>query len=319
MDSILSLRSRTASLLQNDNMHRDTFWHDPVLKEEVVALLAPKSGDAIIDATIGGGGHAFELLKKAGALGRLLGIDLDPHAREAVAAEAKKLGVSRQITIVEGHFQDIGALAREHSFPKADSIFFDLGLSSHLIEDASHGLSFQSDAPLDMRFGPRSGDVKAMDIVNTYSEDEIAGLLLRYGDERRARSIARAMVRERRANPITRTKELADLVCRVVGPARGGIHPATRTFQALRVAVNQELEGLHTALQACPDLLNNGGRLGVISYHSGEDRIVKRTFARFSRKLGWRLITRRVVTPSEEEVRLNPRSRSAKFRVIQKP
>ena len=294
------------------------FWHDPALRDEALALLSPNPNDVIIDATIGGGGHAFELLKKAGPKGRLLGIDLDQHALEAVRKRARELKVSKQVTLAEGHFQDIAKLARERGFEQANIIFFDLGLSSHLIEDASHGLSFQTDAPLDMRFGPRSGEVTAEEIVNTYSEDEIAGLLLRYGDERHARKIARVIVRERRAKPITRTSELADLVCRVVGRGRGGIHPATRTFQALRVSVNQELEGLHTALAACPELLNEGGRLGVISYHSGEDRIAKRAFARFARTLGWQLITRRVVTPSEEEVRRNPRARSAKLRVIKK-
>ncbi|MDO8435389.1 MAG: 16S rRNA (cytosine(1402)-N(4))-methyltransferase RsmH [bacterium] len=294
------------------------FKHDPVLLEEVLTLLAPKPNDVIIDATLGGGGHAFELLGKTGTKGKLLGIDLDAHALGAVKSRARERGMSKQVTLAEGHFRDIAEIVQKQKFPRADIIFFDLGLSSHLIEDASHGLSFQSDAPLDMRFGPRSGEVTAAEIVNTYSEDEIAGILLRYGGERHARSIAKAIVRERRAKPIMRTIELSNLVCSIVKRGRGGIHPATRTFQALRVSVNQEIEGLNLALGACPELLRDGGRLGVISYHSGEDRIAKRMFLRLSRELGWRLITRRVVQPSPEEVRGNPRSRSAKLRVIQK-
>lgn len=292
------------------------FWHEPVLLDEVLELLDPKAGDKIIDCTIGGGGHAFELLKRTGKSGKLLGIDLDPHAVEEIKNRAARQGFEKQITIIEEHFKNLEEIAPKHGFEKVNIIFFDLGLSSHLIEDPSHGLSFQTEALLDMRFGPRSGELTALDIVNTYSEDEIAGLLLRYGGERRARQIAKAICQKRRAKKITTTKELACLAAAMYGFRKGGIHPATRTFQALRVTVNDELSGLRQALFACPKILEIGGRLGVISYHSGEDRIAKRAFVSFVRELGWKLIVKKVVRPKESEIKQNPRARSAKLRVI---
>jgi 16S rRNA (cytosine1402-N4)-methyltransferase len=287
---------------------------------------------------------------EAGA-GRVLGIDQDPAALEAAA---RRLGADRErVTLAHGNFREIAAIAREHGFEPADGILLDIGVSSHQLDTRERGFSFEGSAPLDMRMNPTEG-ATAADLLNELPEDELADILFRWGEERAARRIARRIVERRKLQPITTTEELAEMVKRAVGGKSGRIHPATRTFQALRIAVNDELGALEAALPEATELLAPGGRLAVISFHSLEDRIVKqfmqretalcllppRTFAEACPHLvqhaegprqciyltnrdcdyAPRLhpITNRPVVASEQEVATNPRSRSAKLRVAER-
>ena len=305
-----------------------TRQHVPVLLREVVDALAVRPGGRYVDCTLGAGGHAEAILAAASPDGELLGIDLDP---EALAAARQRLAAyGERVTFVEGNFSQVADLCRERGFAPVQGVLFDLGLSSLQLEEESRGFSFQREGPLDMRFSPRQ-ELTAADIVNTYSEEDLADLLWRYGEERRSRPIARRLTEER---PFRTTTQLAKAVEQAVGRrARGVIHPATRTFQALRIAVNQELLHLETALLQAHGLLGFGSRLVVISYHSLEDRIVKNFLRRESQdcvcppgvpvcvcghRATLRLVTRGVVRPSAAEVAANPRARSARLRVAER-
>jgi len=305
-----------------------TRQHVPVLLREVVDALAVRPGGRYVDCTLGAGGHAEAILEAASPDGELLGIDLDP---EALAAARQRLAAyGERVTFVEGNFSQVADLCRERGFAPVQGVLFDLGLSSLQLEEESRGFSFQREGPLDMRFSPRQ-ELTAADIVNTYSEEDLADLLWRYGEERRSRPIARRLTEER---PFRTTTQLAKAVEQAVGRrARGVIHPATRTFQALRIAVNQELLHLETALLQAHGLLGFGSRLVVISYHSLEDRIVKNFLRRESQdcvcppgvpvcvcghRATLRLVTRGVVRPSAAEVAANPRARSARLRVAER-
>ena len=301
----------------------DKLSHVPVLYQEALAGLRIKPGGRYIDATVGGGGHARGILVASTPDGELLGIDVDPLAVALAGERLAEFG--ERVTLVQGNFADLEEIALEHGFSPVDGILLDLGLSSLQLEAAGRGFSFQLDGPLDMRFDP-SRTTTAADLVNDLSVEELASILSRYGEEPQARRIARAIVAER---PINTTGELAALVKRTVGRRRR-IHPATRTFQALRIAVNEELECLAKALPQALGLLMPGGRLVVISFHSLEDRLVKKFFRRESRDCicppeapvctcGHRatlgIVTRKPIRPSAEEVAANPRSRSAKLRI----
>jgi len=304
--------------------------HVPVLYEEVLAWLAPRPGGTYVDCTVGGGGHAAGILAASSPDGRLLGIDADPSAlREA---EARLQPFAPRFTLVHDSYANLERDARWHGFAPADGVLFDLGVSSFELDRPERGFSFRVEAPLDMRFDPTQG-ATAADLVNSLGEDELAGLLFRYGEEPRARAIARAIVAERRRRRIETTSQLAKLVERVAGAPGRRIHAATRTFQALRIAVNHELERLEEALPQAVEILAPGGRLVVISFHSLEDRIVKRFIAERARGCicppevpvcvcGHRptleVLTRKPVVPSEAEVRQNPRSRSAKLRAARR-
>jgi len=305
-----------------------TRQHVPVLLREVVDALAVRPGGRYVDCTLGAGGHAEAILAAASPDGELLGIDLDP---EALAAARQRLAAyGERVTFVEGNFSQVADLCRERGFAPVQGVLFDLGLSSLQLEEESRGFSFQREGPLDMRFSPRQ-ELTAADIVNTYTEEDLADLLWRYGEERRSRPIARRLCEER---PFRTTTQLAKAVEQAVGRrARGVIHPATRTFQALRIAVNQELLHLETALLQAHGLLGFGSRLVVISYHSLEDRIVKNFLRRESQdcvcppgvpvcvcghRATLRLVTRGVVRPSAAEVAANPRARSARLRVAER-
>jgi len=305
-----------------------TRQHVPVLLREVVEALAVRPGGRYVDCTLGAGGHAEAILEAASPDGELLGIDLDP---EALAAARQRLAAyEERVTFVEGNFSQVGDLCRERGFAPVQGILFDLGLSSLQLEEESRGFSFQREGPLDMRFSPRQ-ELTTAEIVNTYSEEDLADLLWRYGEERRSRPIARRLIEER---PFRTTTQLAKAVEQAVGRrARGVIHPATRTFQALRIAVNQELLHLETALLQAHGLLGFGSRLVVISYHSLEDRIVKNFLRRESQdcvcppgvpvcvcghRATLRLVTRSIVRPSAAEVAANPRARSARLRVAER-
>jgi 16S rRNA (cytosine1402-N4)-methyltransferase len=305
---------------------REAVEHIPVLYEEVLDGLQVRAGGRYIDATLGAGGHATGILQASAPDGQLLGLDVDPdavaHARERLRAFGDRA------VLWVGNFRHLGSVARALGFLQADGILMDLGLSSRQLEDAARGFSFTHEGPLDMRLDPSKGR-SAADLVNTLPAEQLADLLWRYGEERHSRRIARAIVS---ARPVTRTEQLAELVAHTVG-RREKIHPATRTFQALRVAVNEELAALEEALPQARDLLQAGGRLAVISFHSLEDRLVKRFYRREAahcicppelpvcscqHQPTLVEITRKPVRPSDKEVARNPRSRSAKLRVAER-
>jgi 16S rRNA (cytosine1402-N4)-methyltransferase len=297
------------------------FRHVPVLLAEVLGGLAPRSGGRYLDGTLGGGGHAAAVLEASAPNGRLLGIDADPAALEAAGIRLAAFG--ERATLAHGNFREIGRLAHEQGFEQIDGLLLDLGVSSHQIDTPERGFSFAADAPLDMRLDPTSG-VTAADLVNNMSESELADMIFRYGEERGSRRVARFVAEARRKQPIERTLELAELVTRALGGRHGKIHPATRTFQALRIAVNRELESLEAALPQAVGLLAPGGRIAIISFHSLEDRIVKLFFRAESgyggseQPIRLQIITKKPIEAREQEARANPRSRSAKLRVAEK-
>ena len=298
-------------------------YHTPVLLEETMEALAVQPGGRYVDCTVGGGGHTRAILERSSPGGQLLGLDADP---ESIKMAQERLETHRNsVLLVNDNFVNLQVTCIKYDFFPVHGILFDLGLSSMQLNGNGRGFSFQHDAPLDMRFSPGQ-EVTAADIVNTSPEAELARLIQTYGEEGRSRQIARLIVRER---PITSTLHLVRIVEKVAGGGRGKIHPATKTFQALRIAVNLELENLEIALKQAIELLGFEGRLVVISYHSLEDRIVKHLMQREARgcicppgtpacicghKPRLKLIRRHVVMPSENEIRSNPRSRSAKLR-----
>jgi 16S rRNA (cytosine1402-N4)-methyltransferase len=288
--------------------------HIPVLLEETLEALNVQPGGRYIDCTIGPGGHAAAILEHSSPGGQLLGIDADPKAIEAARASLEAYKSS--ILLVNQNFANLRAVCTEHGFFPVHGILFDLGLSSLQLEHNNRGFSFQHDSLLDMRLSP-SQDITAAIIINTSPESQLAHLIRAYGEERYSQQIARQIVQQR---PITTSLQLAQAIEQAIGGRRGRIHPATRTFQALRIAVNQELEHLESALKQAIDLLGFGGRLVVISYHSLEDRIVKNFMRQEAsgEKACLRLISKKVITPSRAEVQSNPRSRSAKLRVAER-
>ena len=303
-----------------------------MLPRETLEGLAPHPGGRFLDGTVGGGGHTALLLDASAPDGRVLGIDADAAALERVAARLPLAVASGRLVLRPGNFARMDELTRAARFTRLDGIVLDLGLSSDQLADRKRGFSFAADAPLDMRFDTGQGQ-SAATLVNTLDETELADLLFRYGEERRSRAIARRIVEQRARKPIARTGELASLVASVVQGRPGGIHPATRTFQALRIAVNDELDSLETALPKAVKLLTPGGRLAVISFHSLEDRIVKQFFQREAkgcicppelpacvcgRTPTLRIVTRHPITAGEDELARNPRSRSAKLRIAEK-
>jgi 16S rRNA (cytosine1402-N4)-methyltransferase len=296
------------------------FRHTPVLLNEVLTGLQPRDGGRYIDGTLGGGGHAAPVLEHSAPGGRLLGIDADPAALAATAARLAPFG--ERVVLAHGNFRAIGQLARDHGFAGVDGILLDLGVSSHQLDTAERGFSFATDAPLDMRLDPTQGETAA-ELVNELPENELADVIFRYGEERGSRRIARFVAEARRKHLIATTGELAELVTRALGGRRGKIHPATRTFQALRIAVNRELESLEAALPQAVDLLASGGRLAVISFHSLEDRIVKLFFRAESGYGGTghgrlAIVTKKPIEATEDEARSNPRARSAKLRIAER-
>ncbi len=308
-------------------MSMSAVTHIPVMLEETLEALSVQSGGRYIDGTVGTGGHAVAILDRSSPGGQLLGIDADPEAIRVATERLQAYGSS--VRLVNGSFANMQAVCFGYDFYPVHGILFDLGLSSLQLEDEHRGFSFQRDAPLDMRFSP-SQQTTAADLVNTRAESELARLIKTYGEERYSHRIARHIVAER---PIRTTLQLVRAIEKAVPQARGRIHPATRTFQALRIAVNNELENLKTALRQAVDLLGFEGRLVVISYHSLEDRIVKQFMRRESRdcvcppgtpscvcghEAKLRLINTRVITPSLAETRLNPRSRSARLRAAER-
>jgi len=306
----------------------ETSPHIPVLLDEVLQGLDPHPGHRFIDATIGAGGHTEAILKATAPNGRVLALDADPAALNI--ARQRLAPYSHRIHFANANFDQVARIAHSHNFIPVQGILLDLGLSSVQLSAAERGFSFQSEGPLDMRYDP-SSPTTAADLVNNLPQDELADMLYRFGEEHRSRSIARAIVA---ARPLNTTRELANVVARAVGGRRQArIHPATRTFQALRIAVNDELGVLRSALSQTTTLLAPKGRLAVISFHSLEDRIVKSFFAQESRecicppeqpmctcnhRATLLIITRKPITARSHEVSVNPRARSAKLRVAER-
>ncbi len=309
--------------------------HLPVLVDEVLASLALGPGSSTADCTVGGGGHAERLLEATSPGGRLLGLDAD---RAAIAEAHRTLArFGDRVVLVQANFASLFSVAAEHGFESLDGCLFDLGLSSYQLADVGRGFSFASSAPPDMRFDETSG-LSALELIDRSSERELAGILATFGEERRAGRLAKAILAARAEGRIVTAGDLATVVAqatptRTRSVDRGRIHPATRTFQALRIAVNRELEVLGGGLAGALAALRPGGRLAVISYHSGEDRIVKRFVARESRdcvedplppictcghRAQLRPISRGAIRPTAEEVRRNRRARSARLRIAEK-
>jgi len=290
--------------------------HVPVLLKEAIDFLAVRRGGTYIDATVGLGGHSYEIAKRLGAPGHLIGLDKDPAALDVARA---RLNPGRkedlpEITLLHGSFAEIGERFEPAS---ADGLLADLGVSSLQLEDATRGFSFQADGPLDMRMNPQA-ELTAEQVVNHFDERTLADVIYEFGEERRSRRIARAIVRSR---PILTTAQLAAVIsaaARPMNPAERRIHPATRTFQALRIFVNRELDDLRALLSAAPQVLRPGGRLVMISFHSLEDRIVKDALREGVKQGHYRLLVKKPVTPGEAEMDRNPRSRSAKLRVAER-
>jgi 16S rRNA (cytosine1402-N4)-methyltransferase len=303
--------------------------HHPVLYHEILHALQPRRGGRYVDGTLGAGGHAWGILHHSAPDGILLGLDLDPQALSLARQRLAEFG-SRAV-LVQDSYTTLTEQLERLNWPAVDGIVLDLGISSMQVDTPERGFSFQVDAPLDMRFSPEN-PIQAVDLVNDLPEREFADLLFKYGEEKRSRAIARAVVRSR---PIYTTRELAQVVENALGrPARGSrLHPATLTFQALRIAVNQELESIEAVLPQAVTALAPGGRLAVISFHSLEDRLVKTFFRRESQDClcpprqpvctcGHQAviteINRRPIQPGPEEVEQNPRARSARLRVAER-
>ena len=280
--------------------------------KEVIKVLNPIPGGTYVDATIGPGGHSEVILELIGTRGKLIGIDRD---NEALRAAQKRLS-DKRVILKKGNFSDMEKLLGEDGITEVDGILFDLGLSMIQLKDPDRGLSFTSDKRLDMRMD-KDQDLSAWDVVNRYSEKELGKILREFGEERLSRKISGAIVRERRRGPIETCSELSEIVERVYG-RRGRFHPATKTFQALRIWVNKELDELQKGLVCSVKILKRGGRLCVISYHSLEDRIVKHFIVRGSKEGSLKVLTRKPMTPGSEEIRSNPSSRSAKLRAAEK-
>jgi 16S rRNA (cytosine1402-N4)-methyltransferase len=314
--------------------------HQPVLIGEVLELLQVKPGGVYVDGTVGSAGHAVAILERAGAGGYLLGIDRD---REALQRAAERLGAEGAVAgggrggagrydLAHGSFSDLAGMARSRGIAPVDGVLLDLGVSSDQLEDPGRGFSFGQDGPLDMRMdGTQS--LTAAELVNGLSEETLSSILWELGEERQARRIARAVAAERARGPIRTTRQLAELIERVKGGRRGRTHPATQAFQALRMKVNDELGQLKAGLESAVEILQVGGRVAVIAFHSLEDRQVKRFFADHAGRWeslmaggrAWRgepppvrIVTRKPVRPADREVEANPRARSAKLRVAER-
>jgi 16S rRNA (cytosine1402-N4)-methyltransferase len=300
--------------------------HQPVLYHEIIHALQPKNKGQYVDGTLGAGGHARGILEACAPDGCLLGLDVDPQAlalaRETLAPYGKRA------RLIRASYDSLAEVLHRIGWEQVDGILLDLGLSSMQLDTPERGFSFQQDAPLDMRFDPAS-PTTAADLVNTLPGDELADLIYRYGEERASRRIARAIVK---ARPLRTTLQLAAVIETVL-PRRGRIHPATRTFQALRIAVNQELDRIKNVLPQAVGALKSGGRLTIISFHSLEDRIIKEYFRaeskdlvnppyeqiyKVEKKATLKEINRKVIIPGEAEIEVNPRARSAKLRIAEK-
>ncbi len=298
----------------NDQTNTAPVFHVPVLMNEVLQNLQPEKCKIIVDGTLGHGGHAEALLNAASKTSQLIGIDRDPR-NVAIAKERLSVFEGR-VRIFQNSYANIVDVLAEAKVEKVDAILLDVGFSSAHIDDPTRGFSFLHEGPLDMRYDPTTGETAA-DIVNTETEEMLAEIFRVYGEEPFSKKIAAALVEARQEKHFETTTELAEAVLKVV-KRHGRVHPATRIFQALRIAVNDELAALKSVIPVALEKLSVGGRLAIISFHSLEDRLVKTAFKEAGIKPEYSLITKRPIKPSEKEVKLNSRSRSAKLRVIER-
>lgn len=269
----------------------------------------------MVDATVGHGGHSYLFGKELGPEGTILGLDVDDKSIQRAQLVLKDLAC--RVILAHANFADVERQVLKYGIDKVDFLLADLGVCSAQLADAERGLSFHQDMPLDMRFD-QSLKTTAADIINKADEKTLADLIYKYGEDRASRRIARFIVKHRRDKPIKTTGQLADIACRALGRRRGRIHPATRTFQALRIAVNHELENLQTLLAKAPALLAAGGYIAVISFHSLEDRLVKNDFRQNAKNGVYEIVTKKPLVPCREEIKANPRARSAKLRIARK-
>lgn len=307
-------------------------FHRPVLLAEAMAALNVRAGGVYVDGTVGGGGHALEILRLSAPDGILIGIDLDGDALRNAEEVLRPFG--NRVKLVRGNYSQLAAISKSLQVENCDGILLDLGVSSHQLNEAGRGFSFLHDGPLDMRLDQRS-EVTAHSIINFAPKDRLETIIRTYGEEVMARRIAEAIVKRRSISPIETTGELEDIIFHALPRPRrtGRIHPATKTFQAVRIAVNKELDHLSAVIDSAFDLLAPGGRLSIISFHSLEDRLVKRGFAALAATCicpprspvcnctgtaRARLITKRSITPSESEKTANPRARSARLRTVER-
>jgi 16S rRNA (cytosine1402-N4)-methyltransferase len=295
-------------------------FHQPVLLKEVIEGLKVKKNGKYIDGTVGGGGHALAFLKIGS---QILGLDCDPealnHARESLSAACPALqsgGLKASWRLVQANFKDLAQIAQKNGFSQTDGVLLDLGVSSYQLDTPGRGFSFQSDGPLDMRMDPLL-KVTAADLINGLGRNELKKLFQKLGEEKLAGKLAEAVADARRLAPIVTCRQLGEVALKVKSK-KGKIHPATQIFQALRIAVNDELNNLKEVLPQALDILKPGGRLAVISFHSGEDRIVKNFLKEKENLEEIKTVTKKPIAPSLEEVRQNPRSRSAKLRIGEK-
>lgn len=309
------------------------FNHRPVLLDECIESLNMRSDGTYLDGTLGGAGHSLEILKKLDK-GTLIGIDQDDFAIEIAGERLRKVQSSASVVLIKGNFRDMAQLLRQNGIDGVDGILLDIGVSSHQLDEAERGFSYKQDVPLDMRMD-RSREIDAATIVNTYSEKEINDIIRQYGEENWAARIASFIVKARETEKIETTGHLVDIIKAAI-PAnarREGPHPAKRTFQALRIAVNDELGALKDAIDSAVEILNPEGRLSIITFHSLEDRIVKTEFNKrekpctcppsfpvcvCGKQPELKVLTRKPILPSEEELEQNPRSRSAKLRTARR-
>ncbi len=282
--------------------------HIPVMVREVIELLNPRVDGVYVDATVGCGGHSVEILEQSGFTGRLIGIDRD---ESAIKSSAEVL-IDSRVILRKARFSELKDVLSELNIEQIDGIIFDLGVSMLQLKDLSRGFSFHSESMLDMRMD-QTTSLTAWDVVNKYPENKLEQIFRDYGDEPFARRIAREIVRQRSRKPIDSCKELSELIKRIV-PGRGRLHPATRIFQAIRIEINREFDELKEGLRQAVELLKSGGRICVISYHSGEDRVVKNFFRDEEKKGRLKILTKKPMLPSIDEITRNPSARSARFR-----
>lgn len=297
--------------------HMTSKWHQPVMGPDVLQHLNPQQGSIIVDGTVGSGGHSLLIVPRLLPTGRLVAIDRDPAA--LALARTRLLEFEPQVTYVQANYHNLSRVLADLAIPRIDGLLLDLGMSSVQVDRAERGFSFSKEGPLDMRMDPGQ-ESTARALINELSADELAMIFETFGEERFAHRIARWIVAARRVRPVTTTTALARLVSEAVptNARHGRIHPATRVFQALRIAVNDELGALQGTLASVSDLLNPGGRVVILTFHSLEDRLVKHAFAEGMRRGVWAVLTKKPVRPSDEEVLRNPRARSAKLRAVER-
>lgn len=293
--------------------------HKAVMLKEAIEFLAPQGGGTYVDCTLGGGGHSAEILRRIGSKGRLIGFDKDRSALERT--KEALVPYLAQVVFVHSDFRYLAAVLQEQEIDQVDGILFDFGVSSYQVLEPERGFSYSCDAPLDMRMDDCS-ETTAADLVNSLPEKELANIIFRYGEERWSRRIAKFIVKQRERKPVTTTGQLVDIIKAAIPAAarRKGPHPARRTFQALRIAVNDELTGIEEGIRAGIPFLRPGGRIVAISFHSLEDRIVKNIFREYAKAPEGVLsiLTKKPLVPSQKEIKQNPRSRSAKLRAAEK-